>query len=354
MKLNKRHYAIVICGVSLLAKPALALWPVFDFTEIIPVNSEISTVLDGLRQAKSQKDQLNQGLAAIGSSAKTIASYGQDFSTINNGIKESSGQSANTVNNNLNNNKNAVGEVSGTLGNTQNSHQGLTGQFVDQTENILNNRGYSHSQLQLHSEIKLAFLENISIEEEEEEEEVTSTDSLKDDILLSFDSFKEENDQIRIETNDMLDLTINNLNSSAKINQKAFEDLKNALAQTDKLSPQNKNDLQEEIETLAKKEQKLSEWGIDIVESAKESYNRQYKEKIEDGLNNYKKVIIAYLNGNAERADITAVGNEFKINAASINAAPDVGVIKKYQQETVMVQNELSKLKEEIEKIAEN
>lgn len=354
MKLNKRHYAIFICGVSLLAKPVWAFWPVFDFTEIIPVNSEVTTTLDSLRQAKSQMKQLNEGLSAIGPSVKTIASYGQDFSTINDDIKKSSGHSADTVNNNLNNNKNAVDGIASVLNNSQNTHNGLTDQFVNQTESILNNNGHKQSQIQTKNNIKLAFLENISIEEEEEEEEVTSTNTLKDDILSSFDSFKEENDQIHIQTNDVLDLAINNLNSSAEINQKTFEKLKNTLAQTNKLSLKNKNDLQKEIEILAKREQQLSEWGIDIVESAKESYNRQYKEKIEDGLNNYKKIIIAYLNGNAERAEITAAGNTLKMNAASINAAPDVSVIKKYQQETVIVQNEINRLKTEIEKVAEN
>lgn len=351
MKLNKRHYIIFICCISLWAKPAWSLWPVFDFQEISPITSNIRTGLDSLNQAKSQMKELGNTLGSIGNTILTIAAYGQDLSKLNKAITGEVSSLTDTISNNLGNNQNIVAEIPGMLGNTQGLHQGLVGQFVDQTTSILKNKGRKLSQIQTKSEIKLALLENISIEEEEEEEEVSSTDTFKDEILTSFDSIKEENAQIFIQTNDVLDLAISNLNATAEINQKAFNNLKSALVQTDKLTEQHKNDLQKEVDALAKKEQTLSEWGIDIVESAKKNYNRQYKEKIEDGLNNYKKVIIAYLNGNVDRADVINVGNEFKLSAASINASPDISVIKKYQQETVIVQNETDKLKANIEKL---
>ena len=219
MKLNKRHYAIFICCISLWAKPAWSLWPVFDFQEISPIISNIRTGLDSLNQAKSQMKELNNTLGSIGNTILTIAAYGQDLSKLNEAITGEVSSLTNTISNNLGSNKNIVDRLPGILGNTQGTHQGLIGQFVDQTESILKNKGRRQSQIQTKSEIKLAWLEeNISIEEEEEEEEVSSTDTFKDEILTSFDSIKEENTQIFIQTNDVLDLAISNLNATAEIN----------------------------------------------------------------------------------------------------------------------------------------
>lgn len=354
MKLSKQHYAIFICSISLLAKPAWAFWPVFDFSEIIPIGSEVKTGLEALEQAKSQMEKLDEGLKGIGSTINTVAAFSQDLSKIYDDIQEKTSHSTGTVNDNLDNNKDILDDVTDVLDGTEDTHGDLVGQFVDQTENVLKNNGQKQSQLQTPKEIKLAFLEDIDIEEEEEEEEVSSTDTFKDDILASFDSIKEENAQIYVQTNDQLDLAISRLNSLAETNQKAFAELKQSLEKTNKLSQQNKNSLKKQIDELAKKEQELSEWGIDIVESAKQSYNRQYKEKIEDGLNNYKKVILAYLNGNVDKSDVINIGQELKLNVASINAAPDKSVVKKYRQETVIVQNETNKLKKDIEKMLEN
>ena len=102
MMKSKSLIAVLFCCALIMGKPAKAFWPVFDFTEIAPVYSQVSTTLESLKNLKSQLMELKDNLSALGNTINGLGAFAKDISTnITN--------AAETI-------KNAANDVAGTLG----------------------------------------------------------------------------------------------------------------------------------------------------------------------------------------------------------------------------------------------
>jgi len=99
---SKSLIAVLFCCALIVGKPAKAFWPVFDFTEIAPVYSQVSTTLESLKNLKGQLIELKDNLSALGNTINGLGAFAKDISTqITN--------AAETI-------KNAANDVAGTLG----------------------------------------------------------------------------------------------------------------------------------------------------------------------------------------------------------------------------------------------
>ena len=102
MMKSKSLIAVLFCCALIVGKPAKAFWPVFDFTEIAPVYSQVSTTLESLKNLKGQLIELKDNLSALGNTINGLGAFAKDISTqITN--------AAETI-------KNAANDVAGTLG----------------------------------------------------------------------------------------------------------------------------------------------------------------------------------------------------------------------------------------------
>ena len=102
MMKSKSLIAVLFCCALIVGKPAKAFWPVFDFTEIAPVYSQVSTTLESLKNLKRQLIELKDNLSALGNTINGLGAFAKDISTnITN--------AAETI-------KNAANDVAGTLG----------------------------------------------------------------------------------------------------------------------------------------------------------------------------------------------------------------------------------------------
>ena len=102
MMKSKSLIAVLFCCALIMGKPAKAFWPVFDFTEIAPVYSQVSTTLESLKNLKRQLIELKDNLSALGNTINGLGAFAKDISTnITN--------AAETI-------KNAANDVAGTLG----------------------------------------------------------------------------------------------------------------------------------------------------------------------------------------------------------------------------------------------
>jgi hypothetical protein len=189
---------------------------------------------------------------------------------------------------------------------------------------------------------------------EEEEEEIISEKN--DDIEAVFNNTKEESSQLVIQLNDTFDEALNSMNKGAAISQEKLTELSEALrALTEEdIDAKDKASLEKRLGELIEHSQKVSDWGVSIAENAKNKYNREYKDKILDGINNYQKVVQAYKKGNATKDDVTIAGATLKKSVSEVNAIPDKAIMVSYKREVGIVIEEARKLSEDIKKAIEN
>lgn len=76
----KRLVAVLFCCATLIhSQPAKAFWPVFDFIDTVPIFSQISTVIDSLKNLKEQLVQLKENLKALGDQISSIAAFAKEI-----------------------------------------------------------------------------------------------------------------------------------------------------------------------------------------------------------------------------------------------------------------------------------
>ena len=80
MMKSKSLIAVLFCCALLVCKPVKAFWPIFDFTEIAPVYSQISTGVEALKNLKEQLVELKNNLSALGESIKGLGEFAKDIS----------------------------------------------------------------------------------------------------------------------------------------------------------------------------------------------------------------------------------------------------------------------------------
>ena len=82
MRRYKRVLAVAFCCAFLSIKPASAFWPVFDFQEIVPIYSQVSSSINSLKSVKDQLKSLTEVLDAIGKEIGSVANFAKDIEPI--------------------------------------------------------------------------------------------------------------------------------------------------------------------------------------------------------------------------------------------------------------------------------
>ena len=187
---------------------------------------------------------------------------------------------------------------------------------------------------------------------EEEEEEISS---YEEDIDITINNTREEVTQLTIQLNDVFDEALNNMNRKNALVQSRLTELSNALMslKEDDIDAKDKSQLEKRLNSLIEHSQKVSDWGANIAESARNKYNTEYRDKILDGINNYQKVVHAYANGKATKDDVTIAGSLLRKSVSEINTAPDKAIMVSYKREVGNVISEAQKLGEDIKRIIE-
>ena len=187
---------------------------------------------------------------------------------------------------------------------------------------------------------------------EEEEEEISS---YEEDTDITINNTREEVTQLTIQLNDVFDEALNNMNRENALVQSRLTELSNALMslKEDDIDAKDKSQLEERLNNLIEHSQKVSDWGANIAESARNKYNTEYRDKILDGINNYQKVVHAYANGKATKDDVTIAGSLLRKSVSEINTAPDKAIMVSYKREVGNVISEAQKLGEDIKRIIE-
>lgn len=368
MRTSKRRLAIIFCCATCLTKPAYAFWPTFDFGESPTLVTNVNTTLDSLSEAKKQLEELDKCKKAIGESVKNLAEFSQSLNTLNASIVNVANNSVGAVNENLGTNITVQEELTGKLNEINNIQKQMAGDVVNQTngalstadkysKDVTSNIDKAHVEGQKNQgsgeDEDEEYEEAVLLEEEEEEEEIAEasfSQELQEEIIAGFSAAKEENKQLAVELNDFIDTALVTLNESAQENKTALELIKQTLGKTEEISEKRKGELLQKLEKLDKKEQTLTERVISVAENAKSRYNAEYTNKVEDGIKNYEKTVLAYLNQSAEKAEVIAAGERLKKSAASMDFVPDAKVLNEIKKETNLLQKEMADFAEAVKK----
>ena len=189
-------------------------------------------------------------------------------------------------------------------------------------------------------------------EEEEEEEEISIEESVAQ-IKDYFATIRSENKKIATRLNDVLDMHINKLNTSAETGEKSLTDLEQGISHNHGFSIQQKKDISNRIVDIKARLQKIYDWNIILAEKTKNDYNKEFKNKILDGLDNLEKVTIAYLNGDATEKEVKEVSAKVKKDTSTMSSSTDKKVTKDIEKEALKLRKDLTKLSNDIKKIKE-
>lgn len=349
-----KHYHIIVLfgGILLFAETAYAFWPVFDFTEIIPIGKDVKSGIDTVKELKNQLNMKDGTLNAIGRETNSFAMFGKGVKKSSGSGKKSANNALSTTQNGENATKETTTETSNAASSTVNTQQEMVDDYVNQTQDILGG-----AQKLKTPEKSFPFImsentvgQNIVFEEEEEEEEV-DTKAVEEEIRVLQSASLAEHKQLAVELNDILDTQLTLLNKSATDNMNALTALDTAIQQQKKISQDNKRNLQEKILQISERQRKTSDWAIRIVESVKENYNKEYNNAIKDGINNYTKVVMAYIRGDASHESMINAGEKLKKSVKLINVTPDAGVLNELYKETADVRSDVEKLVAEVNEI---
>ena len=199
-------------------------------------------------------------------------------------------------------------------------------------------------------ELTMPTAPSLTYEEEEEEEEVDK-DEIIAELKKYFASIQDENKKIASRLNDVLDMHINRLNTSAEKAEKSFAMLEANLDGNSNFSAKERTDFINRIVDLKARHQKVYDWNIILAEKVKENYNKEFKNKILDGLSNYEKVTVAYLNGSATLKDVNTVGMQVKNDARAMSIVTDKKVMAQIKKEAAKLRKDLIALSSDIKKI---
>ena len=411
MMKSKSLIAVLFCCALIMGKPAKAFWPVFDFTEIAPVYSQVSTTLESLKNLKSQLMELKDNLSALGNTINGLGAFAKDISTnITN--------AAETI-------KNAANDVAGTLGvdlkagkgandaaknveagNSEMANVGvgstesMTGVSDDKDDNKYKdisteesiadgNIDSGNKELKPSTGILLPKTslgsgsiapanngknsgislpnKNLSkgalkktdgnlvpmfIEEEEEEEEVSEAED-----QLRIDSIKEnialilsESASLSEQLNDLLDISLNTVHKNFEYNQEKLRQMEYVINKAQNIEEEDKKDLLQKISDIKQKQEETSKRLVGVIEAIKDNYNQEYNDKIVGGYKNYEKIAIAYVKGDATKKELKDAGVNLKKSIASIKVTPDNSVMQNIENSIKTMQKELTILSDNVKK----
>ncbi len=343
MKISK--YLLIISFISMLSKPTQAFWPVLDFGEIIPIVSNVTTSIDSMNQVKDQLTQLKNTLSSIGENIKTIAAFSQDLKkTAEDAVNQATG-SMSLVNKNTGLNIEIPHIINKNL-------EDIDGQFTIALNDITTETNNIISGNIAKVETEILEESNMQIEEEEEEEETSEEEGLKkkqDKIIKNLEEFQKDCNQIMVQMNDVLDASINTLNSAANKTKETMESLRKTITLVEDTDQSSKDKIINQIEELIQKQENLSDSAIEVIEEAKENYNKEYQKRLIEGIDNYKKVIIQYFNGDVRVEEVGKVGKSLKEDIAKIDIKVDTKALENIQSQTEDIKAMMQEIVKEIE-----
>lgn len=385
MRKCKRSFVALCCGIFLIAGNAHAQWPVFDFTETVPMGKDIKEGYSNLKNLKKQLLKGSETLSAIGKGTKSIALFNKSARATN---KEDVSSSSASTQKSSENTKNTTKETTDTTakitGETTSAQQELTNDYVKQVEQVLNietktltispidtktakkvEDSYIEQDKQI-QDFKSNFInyetlnkkvqvidspliadDSIIIEEEEEEEEIDS-DAMQEEIIALQKLTLDEQKKLADTLNDVLETQLTTLHNSTKKNLADLNNLNSSIQNMEKISAKDKQEFRQKISEISQKQRTVSDRGIQIIESARDNYNKEYNRTIKDGINNYTKVVLAYTKGVADKNAVIAAGKKLRSDVQKINVTPDKGVLKELHQAAADVHVEIENLGKEV------
>ncbi len=315
MKKCKLGTIIACCGVLFLCNTTNAI-VVLDPGQMIPVPKEISNGITKFGEMKSALTNLKENLSAIGDKVNSISEFNKDASKDNGKCKNAATAANDRVMNNIKSIAVAQSGIANILKIAQSAKENLADGIVLQTEELIN----------------IATAENNA--------------EIKANIAANFENVKELSSQLTENVNEAFDTALNTVNQNAQKSHEALTKLRKVAMFEEKLNAEERDSWR--TNDLNNREQAVSDEGIGMIEVAHEQYNREYKEKFSDELNNYQKIVLAYADGNVDKEDVIKAGEQFKIAVANINTALNEDKRAIYEQNAIGLQHEVESVTQNI------
>lgn len=327
----KQQVAVILCCALLMPSPARALVPVFDFMESVPLFKQVSSTTKSLSNIKSQLSELTSTLTSLGTGLN-VTKFMDSLENVNDNIKGLSGSVQKAIKVTTNINDTARDKVDEAIMSVVGGQKELVNLLVDDVNTLIEN--------------------NKSVQTTEKEIDQDKTNKTKEIALAMMKVHRQKSEEMTQELNDTIEDAAYVINKSADVSHKQLVNLQNALLSRKlKVDQKQKENAQSKETALMLQEQKVSDFGADMVEQAKNKYNQEYKNKLADGYNNYEKTVLAYFDGNATKDEVKQSGEILKEQASTMNVPTDKHLIKNYKEELQEIQRKTAELTDDIEKM---
>jgi ABC-type transporter Mla subunit MlaD len=329
----------------LFIKSAIAFWPVFDFTEIVPIYSQVSTSINSLKNIKDQLKQLTETLNAIGKTVGNVGSFVKDISDKIENVADEIASVGDFVGDNLNEGKNLVDNLKQSANNIVNA----SGQVAQAVSGLTGNLELNKPVLREDNPLDTLPEEEEEEEEVSKEEELAQIEAVKESVKMALDESK----NLNVQFNDLLDVSIHTINTNSEKNGQTIAKLEKMINNAENLSIEEKQDFISKLSSLKEEEKTISVKMVSIIEAMKESYNLAYKNKIEDGYKNYENISIAYIKGDAEKKELEDVAKALVNGISSMQIAPDDSVLTELGLSIEDLEKKFASLGDNIRKVEE-
>lgn len=341
----KQNIAVVCCGLSLSLAPEISqAIPVTDLIEdFVPIPTEMIQAGMSLANAKNQLSQLQEGLSAMGGDAVKAFDMGENLRAEDDEGEELADNVSKTVKYAFDTNikaQNALDEASSAVDNAQQNIADSLVQKIEADMKLASNSA-THNIYIAQNEIIL------SLEEEEEESVDSSIEQNKFEAL--FNNMKEKSKQLNIELNDTFDNTLSIMNQTADMNHKSLVALEKFLKTAKEADAGKLAALRVRVNDLMQREQAISDRNVQAIENNRNQYNKDYQENIADGINNYRKIVQAYISGDISKDEVLNAGAELKQAVANSKAAKNVS--DSYKNDIAAIQEETFALTKEVKSL---
>ena len=341
----KQSIAVVCCGLTLSLTPGNSkAIPVFDFIEdVVPVPTEIIQAGMSLANAKSQLTQLQEGLNALGGNSVNTFDLGENLREEDDEAEDFANNISETVKYALDTNikaQNVLDQASNSVDNAQQNIANVLVQTVEGNMKLASDTK-SHNIYIAQNEI------TVSLEEEEEEGVDSSVE--QDKINALFDNVKKESRQLNTELNDTFDTALNVMNQAADMNHKSLTAMEKFLKSAKEADADKLAELRTRVSDLIQREQLISDKNVQAIENNKAQHNKDYQENVEDGINNYQKIVQAYLSGDVSKDEVLKAGAELKQAVANSKTATNVSA--GYKNDIAAIQEETLALAKEVKSL---
>ncbi len=348
MKKSKRSAAVLLCGISLLIKPAYAFWPVFDFTEIVPVFQELKTAKDTIDNAQNSLTQLNETKKAIGGIG-SVASFSPQLDTFETeDMFAFSGKASQTHEETVQIASAAPQIIAEAFSSVTAAQAESIRDFVENIEGkIFKKTSPQAFMISSNDILPPSFIE----EEEEEEVSDKAVKTRQDELAVELNAVMTENKQLAVELNDILESLLTSLNQAAAANKVSLAELDGAVKNTNVIKDEDKDRLKMQIEALGLKQQSVTDRAAALIEDIQNSYNEEYSRIIKDGTGNYIKTAVAYLKGDEEKKAVETAGEKLKKEAALLNVVVGSDSLTEIEAASQDILAETEKLKTQMQEM---